>query len=214
MTGLQSRIESLQGVESVELELGEGGLEGITVRIEPGADEMSVLDGVRRLLVAYGARSSRVLARSGGGEEPADASPDGEGHEPPVKVMKDSGEAATMMTATGSEIQLSVSPVGEGRAQVILSRDGRALRRQVPATPRGIVQAVLDAAAELTGQSPITLMGLNLSQVQGLRILTVITGDYGSLPKVTTVSVVDRHWLSALLEVVADVWGERSGSPR
>lgn len=207
MTGLQSRIEALDGVESVSLQLGEGGLEAITVRIEPGADEVAVLDGVRRLLAAYGARAPRVPA--GAPPAVAESAPVG-GDEPSVTVMKSSGGAATMMTAGGSAVELAVSPVGEGRAQVILARDGRSVRRQVPATPRGIVQAVLDAAAELTGSAPITLMGLNLSEVQGLRILTVITGDYGSLPKVTTVSVVDRHWLNALLEVIADIWGERS----
>jgi hypothetical protein len=61
VTGLRSRLEALDGVDSIELELGDDGLEGITVRLAEGADEMSVLDGVRRLLVAYGTRSARIL---------------------------------------------------------------------------------------------------------------------------------------------------------
>ena len=98
MTGLRSRLEALDGVDSIELELGDDGLEGITVRLAEGADEMSVLDGVRRLLVAYGTRSARILAASGAevaGTQPpvshevidVDAEPSEMVSEPPVTVV-------------------------------------------------------------------------------------------------------------------------------
>jgi hypothetical protein len=48
MTGLRNRIQAVEGVESIELELGDEGLEGITVRLAEGADEVAVLEGIRR----------------------------------------------------------------------------------------------------------------------------------------------------------------------
>lgn len=217
MNGLRSRLQALEGVESIELELGEDGLEGITVRLAKGADEMTVLEGVRRLLVAYGTRSARILATSGaevaGSPPPAthevidvDAAPSEMVGEPPVTVVS-SGEAeAAMVTPEGERIELSIAPAGDrSAAQVVYSRGGRSLRRQVPSSARAIVQAVIDAAAELAGRDPISVIGLNLSAIEGMRVLTVIAGNHATVPKVSTVSVVERNWPAALLEITAQV---------
>lgn len=217
MTGLRSRLEALDGVDSIELELGDDGLEGITVRLAEGADEMSVLDGVRRLLVAYGTRSARILAASGAevaGSPPpvshevidVDAEPSEMVSEPPVTVVSSGEHEAAMVTPEGERIELSIAPAGDrSTSQVVYSRGERTVRRQVPSSARAIVQAVIDAAAELAGRDPISVIGLNLSAIEGMRVLTVIVGNHATAPKVSTVSVVESNWPAALLEVAAQV---------
>jgi hypothetical protein len=217
VTGLRSRLEALDGVDSIELELGDDGLEGITVRLAEGADEMSVLDGVRRLLVAYGTRSARILAASGAevASSPppvshevidVDAEPSEMVSEPPVTVVSSGEHEAAMVTPEGERIELSIAPAGDrSTSQVVYSRGERTVRRQVPSSARAIVQAVIDAAAELAGRDPISVIGLNLSAIEGMRVLTVIAGNHATAPKVSTVSVVESNWPAALLEVAAQV---------
>lgn len=229
MNGLRSRLEALEGVEGIELELGDSGLEGITIRIREGADEVSVLDGVRRLLVAYGTKSPRLLAAAapmamsesgpGGGEgETVGDRAGGEGGDPgtfdedqPGRFVSSSRSAATMRTRGGDLLELSVVPAGEqATAQVSLTRGDRSIRRRVPGSARAIVQAVIDAAAELAGREPISVMGMSLSSIEGTRVLTVIAGNHASTPRVSTVSVVDSKWPAALLEVVDQILGDPS----
>jgi hypothetical protein len=217
VTGLRSRLEALDGVDSIELELGDDGLEGITVRLAEGADEMSVLDGVRRLLVAYGTRSARILAASGAevASSPppvshevidVDAEPSEMVSEPPVTVVSSGEHEAAMVTPEGERIELSIAPAGDrSTSQVVYSRGERTVRRQVPSSARAIVQAVIDAAAELAGRDPISVIGLNLSAIEGMRVLTVIAGNHATAPKVSTVSVVESNWPAALLEVASQV---------
>lgn len=226
VNGLKSRLESIAGVESIELELGNDGLEGITVRLADGADELEVLEEVRRLLVAYGTRSSRVLATSGvrsssggGVPEPSDAihqvidvdATPSEMMSPTPVTLVSSGEAsAAMLTPGGEKVELSVTPAGDqATAHVVYQRGERSVSRQVPSSARGIVQAVLDVAAEITGHEPISVIGLNLSAIDEMRVLTVIAGNEGTTPKVSTVSVVDSNWPAALLEITAQILGER-----
>lgn len=225
MNGLKSRLESIAGVESIELELGDAGVEGITVRLAEGADELAVLDGVRRLLVAYGTGPVRVPASAAaevslpeGGETPSsvhevfdvDEAPSEMIDSPPVRLVSSGQSTAAMVTPQGERIELSVSPAGDrSAAQVLYVRGERTLSRQVPSSARGIVQAVLDMAAECAGQEPISVIGLNLSAIEGMRVLTVIAGNEGVTPRVSTVSVVDSNWPAALLEVTTQILEER-----
>ncbi|HEX2154376.1 MAG TPA: hypothetical protein VHL52_10405 [Acidimicrobiia bacterium] len=226
MNGLRSRLESISGVEGIELELGTDGLEGITVRLSEGADELDVLEEVRRLLVAYGTRSSRVLATSGAGVGPANGSlePVESRHEvidldetpsemlnaTPVTLVSSGETSAAMLTPAGERVELSVTPAGDRSvAKVVYTRGERAVSRQVPSSARAIVQAALDVAAETGGHEPISVIGMNLSAIEGMRVLTVIAGNEGSMPKVSTVSVVESNWPAALLEVSAQILEER-----
>lgn len=237
MTGLKSRLESIEGVESIELELGDEGLQGITVRLAEGADELGVLDHVRRLLVAYGTGGASSLASappaSVGAEpggQPASVSVGGEAGEQPavahrvidvdekpsemvpspqVRVVSSGQASAAMVTPGGERVELSITPAGDrSTAQVVYVRGDRTLRRQVPSSARGIVQAVLDMAAECAGREPIAVIGLNLSAIEGMRVLTVIAGNEGATPQVSTVSVIDSNWPAALLEVTAQILDE------
>jgi hypothetical protein len=54
MSGLRQRLENLEGVAAIHLELAESGLSGIHVSLAEGADEAAVLDRIRSLLVTYG----------------------------------------------------------------------------------------------------------------------------------------------------------------
>lgn len=221
MNGLRSRLESLAGVDSIELELGEEGLEGITIRLEEGADEMSVLDGVRRLLVAYGTKSPKVLTAATARPSPSpplathevldlDEQPSEIVTGPPVTVVSSGETSAAMVSPEGERIELAVTPAGDrSTAQVVYTRGSRSVRRQVPSSARAIVQAVIDAAAELSGRDPISVIGMNLSAIEGVRVLTVIAGNHGTAPRVSTVSVAESNWPAALLEVVSQIIGER-----
>lgn len=230
MNGLKSRLESVPGVESIELELGDGGLEGITVRLSENADELAVLEGVRRLLVAYGTRSPRVLATAGVGADYAPSAssqprPDTLRHEvldvdespseivaplTPVRVVSSGTTSAALLTPMGERVELSVTPAGEQSiAQVVFSKGERTVTRQVPSSARAIVQTVLDMAAETSGREPMSVIGLNLSAIEGVRVLTVIAGNEGTTPRVSTVSVVESNWPAALLEVASQMLEER-----
>ncbi len=222
MSGLRSRLESLAGVESIELELGTEGLEGITVRLEEGADEMAVLDGVRRLLVAYGTRSPKlqdaaVPVAAGPVHHrvmDVDMAPSEILTPPPVTVVSSGEREAALLNPDGERIELSITPAGDrSTAQVVYTSGSRSVRRQVPSSSRAIVQAVIDAACEVAGVEPVSVIGLNLSAIEGMRVLTVIAGNEGTSPKVSTVSVVDSNWPAALLEVAAQIVEDRMSRP-
>lgn len=223
MTGLRSRLEAVQGVESIELDLGADGLSGITVRLMEGADEVAVLEGIRRLLVAYGTKTPREVVSSGPpviADEPEPEVFDDEPAESEHQVIDlDAVQAgladqepeagptdAWTVTESGETIGLSVTQVGGGSAAMVdLSWAGRSARRQVPASARAIVQAVIDIAAELAGRPPISVIGMNLSAIEGTRLLTVIVGNYGSSPRVCTATVVDDNWPQALVSILQQV---------
>jgi hypothetical protein len=235
MTGLRSRLAAVQGVESVELDLGEDGLQGINVRLSEGADEATVLEGIRRLLVAYGTKlpSETTVAAypgpakqhddgvdeavlgapvAGGGPngdvidlDQLSANADSADHDPADD--DDAGpHHARLIIEDGAVAELSILPVSDGSvAQVSLEWDGRRGRRQVPASARAVIQAVIDLGAELVGHDPISVIGTNLSTIGGSRVLTVIAGNHGVAPRVCTSSVIRHDWASALLEVLSQV---------
>lgn len=226
MTGLRRRLEAVEGVESIKLEVGDEGLQGISVRLAEGADEVSVLEGIRRLLVAYGRRSvtepeatSSVTSVFDDGAEPQPEIGDEPVHEvidldelgtAVLPSPDDSGDpgptSARLITTRGSVVELSILPVGDGSAAVVnLEWDGEAGRRQVPASARAVVQAVIDVGAELIGRDPISVIGMNLSSIGGTRVLTVIAGNHATAPRVCTASVVGLDWPSALLGILTQV---------
>lgn len=240
MNGLESRLQAVDGVESIELELGDSGLEGITVTLAEGADEGAVLEGVRRLLVAYGTKTPRQAEA----EEPVEppegvtvARPPRFGEPPPDATEADDASQAgadsdveaerarepvtvyesTQANRSATGVALGTAPDGElihlevrqggdaTTALVSVAKSGRAVRRQVPASPKAIIQAVIDAGAELTGRAPISVIGLNVSTIDRMRILTVIVGNHGTSPTVCTASVVESDWPAALVDILGQV---------
>ncbi|HJU51190.1 MAG TPA: hypothetical protein VJ815_02540 [Acidimicrobiia bacterium] len=57
IAGLRQRLENLEGVASIQLELADTGLSGIRVTLSEGADEAMVLERIRAMLVTYGLRA-------------------------------------------------------------------------------------------------------------------------------------------------------------
>jgi hypothetical protein len=144
-----------------------------------------------------------------------DAEPSEMVGEPPVTVVSSGENEAAMVTPDGQRIELSISPAGDrSTTQVVYSRGERTVRRQVPSSARAIVQAVLDMAAETSGREPLSVIGLNLSAIEGVRVLTVIAGNEGTTPRVSTVSVVEKNWPAALLEVASQMLEERAQKRR
>jgi len=61
VTGLRQRLEGIEGVSSIQLELGDAGLTGIRVTLAEGAEEATVLDRIRAMLVTYGLKSPETV---------------------------------------------------------------------------------------------------------------------------------------------------------
>lgn len=59
MIGLEDRLRTVDGVASIQVELGDEGVDAIKVEVQPDADEAGVLEEIRQVLVAYGLRSRR-----------------------------------------------------------------------------------------------------------------------------------------------------------
>ena len=220
MKGLRRRLEAVEGVEDVKLELGDEGLQGISVRLTDGADEASVLEGIRRLLVAYGTKSVVDAESEGEAINNRELLPELDeptGHQvidldelgTSVTAESPNGTAgpthARLITAKGAVVELSIAPSAGGAAMIHLEWDGEAGRRQVPASPRAVVQAVIDVGAELIGRDPISVIGMNLSSIGGTRVLTIIAGNHGTAPRVCTASVVGHDWPGALLGILTQV---------
>ncbi len=49
MTGLEDRLRRVPGVVDLSVEMGEAGVEGLRVRVEPGIDETAVFAEIRRI---------------------------------------------------------------------------------------------------------------------------------------------------------------------
>lgn len=100
ITGLRQRLENLDGVAAIQLELAESGLSGIRVTLAEGADETMVLERIRSMLVTYGLRSPDPITN---------ARPD------PAR----SGEIETSITPDGEELRVEVRARGERVVQVV-----------------------------------------------------------------------------------------------
>ncbi|MFO7549440.1 MAG: hypothetical protein R6X29_11320 [Acidimicrobiia bacterium] len=152
VNGLAERLRSVDGVEEVRLEVTDGGIEAIHVRLTERTNEGFVLDEIRRLLAAYGLRSRRpqlalTQIAPPSGEEPVESAPG------PVEVR--------------------VTPVGEG-LEVRLAGAGRAVIRRAEATRRGAAAAMAEAVAAWWGSAAPEVGGIELDRVGGYRVVTVV----------------------------------------
>ncbi len=73
IAGLRQRLENLEGVASIQLELADTGLSGIRVTLSEGADEAMVLERIRAMLVTYGLRApDQVTGTRAEADDPSD----------------------------------------------------------------------------------------------------------------------------------------------
>jgi hypothetical protein len=118
ITGLRQRLENLEGVAAIQLELAETGLSGIRVTLTDGADEATVLERIRSMLVTYGLRSPGPVTAA----SPAPAAdkiktsimPEGEGMR--VEV---SAEGKTVVRLVESSPLAAARAVAEARANLL-----------------------------------------------------------------------------------------------
>lgn len=175
VTGLRQRLENLEGVASIHLELAETGLSGIRVTLIDGADEAHVLEKIRSMLVTYGLRSPGRLEHD---------------------VSKTAPEAPK-----GDQIETYITPEGDGM-RVEVRGEGKSVVRLVDATPLAAAAAVAEGRAILEGRSTPQVLWIGLDMIGEWKILTVLIKDEGETARVGS-AVVVSGWAEALDEAVA-----------
>ena len=174
VTGLRQRLESLEGVADIHLEIAEAGLVGIRITLTEGADEALVLDRVRSMLVTYGLR-------------------------PPGRLddIPRIGRSALPEART----KTLISPEGEGM-RVEIRGEGKSVVRLVGASPLAAAIAVAEGQALLEGRPPPQVLWIGLDAIGEWKVLTVLVRhEIG--PVRVGAAVVSSGWADALDEAVA-----------
>lgn len=127
VSSLINRLEDIPGVASVVVDL-EGFGRGIDVRLEPGADEIEVMDQMHALLAAYGVRSDR---------------------RPEVSVK------ARPLPVPGVKVQ--IAPTGAGARIEVATKSVKSFR-VVAATPMSVAQGLADAWCQVVGRIPVEIV--------------------------------------------------------
>ena len=154
MTGsLAQRLEQIPGVQSVTIDLTDTG-GGINVRLEPDADEAAVMDGLRKVLVAYGIRSAdpRVrLGRASRTEEPR----------------------------RRFDVDIAITPLKSGARVEVSGKNVRSFR-VVPASSSAIAQGLADAWCQVKGRVPVEIVDISVSDTGDLTIVASDDGERSS----------------------------------
>lgn len=154
MTGsLAQRLEQIPGVQSVTIDLTDTG-GGINVRLEPDADEVAVMEGLRKVLVAYGIRSAdpRVsLGRASRAEKPE----------------------------RQFDVDIAITPLKTGARVEVSGKNVRSFR-VVPASSSAIAQGLADAWCQVKGRVPVEIVGISVSDSGDLTIVASDGGERSS----------------------------------
>lgn len=148
-TGLTTRLEEIPGVASVVVDLTESG-GGINVRLEPGADEILVMDTLRSVLVAYGVRSPS-----------------------PPKLRPHLSTATVDEAALGVDVE--ITPLKAGARVEVATKNIRSFR-VVAATPNAIAQGLADAWCQVIGRVPIEVAEVNVDDHGTMTVSTLDAG--------------------------------------
>lgn len=155
MMGLEDRLRRVSGVADLTIELGDEGLESIRVRIDEGTDEATVLDEIRRILVAYGLRSRRTDAPK--------------------------GDDTSRLVGTGereTRPRIVVGPRGEGLF-VRLTLGDRVVEKGGERSPIGVGVAMLAAVAEWNGEPPPERMAMAFDELDDTPVITLLARREG-----------------------------------
>ena len=149
--GLEDRLRRVQGVADITVELGDAGLESIRVRIDEGTEESSVLDEIRRILVAYGLRSRKA-------EQP-----------------RIDGDASRSVGESEAPLRprINVGPRGEG-LYVRLTEGERIVERMGERSPLGVAQAMVEAVAAWRGVERPNRIALALDELDATPVVTIL----------------------------------------
>ncbi len=135
MSRLAHRLEGIPGVAAVEVDLSDDG-GGINIKLDPGADELQVMERLRTVLVAYGVRSERPL---------------------PVESLP--GPAMSPLSPIG--VKVRITPIEHGARVEVESKSVRSFRI-VPASRLAIAQGLADAWSQVVGRVPTELTAARL----------------------------------------------------
>jgi hypothetical protein len=140
-SSLASRLGDIPGVASVAIDL-EGFGRGIDVRLEPGADEVAVMEKLRALLAAYGVRGER---------------------EPSV---------VTRRPAPRPEpgVVVSIAPIKSGARIEVATRSVKSFRI-VAANPLSIAQGLTDAWCQVIGRIPVEIVRVEVDEDGNLMVV-------------------------------------------
>ncbi len=145
--GLARRIEDIPGVAEVTVDLSDSG-GGINVRLAPEADESAVMEKVRGLLAAYGAKaSSRPVEPDRGGRASSTRRLPG---------------GVDSLPRPNLGVDLRITPIEEGARVEVATPNVRSFRI-VAASPTAIAQGVADAWSQVTGRIPVEISSVDLS---------------------------------------------------
>lgn len=146
MTGtLANRLEQIPGVASVTIDLTDTG-GGINVRLEPGADEMMVMERLREILAAYGVRSADPKVNIGRVAR----------HRPqPVRDF---------------DVEVVITPLKTGARVEVFTRNVRSFR-VVAANPSAIAQGLSDAWCQVKGRIPVEIVKVSIGDSGDLMIV-------------------------------------------
>jgi hypothetical protein len=156
MMGLEDRLRRVDGVADLTVELGTEGLESIRVRIDEGTDEASVLDEIRRILVAYGLRSRRT--------ETVDS--------------RNVGPAIVGVAEGPVRPRITVGPRDEG-LYVRLTEGDRIVERTGVRSPIGVAVAMVQAVAEWRGSPSPERIALALDDLDETPVVTMLARREG-----------------------------------
>lgn len=156
MIGLEDRLRRVIGVADLTIELGEEGLDSIRVRIDDDSDEGTVLEEIRRILVAYGLRSRR-----------------------PSKDLESEIVTATEVgSEPGGRPRILVGPRGSGLV-VKLSADDRQVEATGERSPIGVAEAMVRAVAEWEGEMDPERIAVSLDELDGVPVVTILARREG-----------------------------------
>lgn len=151
MMGLEDRLRRVSGVADITVELGEEGLESIRVRIDEGTDEATVLDEIRRILVAYGLKSRKS-----------------------DRPLIDSDTPRSLGASEGPlRPRITVGPRGDG-LYVRLTEGERIVERLGERSPIGVAQAMIQAVATWRGVDSPTRVALALDELDETPVVTML----------------------------------------
>lgn len=145
MTGsLSHRLEQIPGIASVTIDLTDTG-GGINVRLDPDADEVAVMEQLRRVLVAYGIRSA----------------------DPRVSLGRPSRAARPKRQF---DVDVVITPLKTGARVEVFGEKVRSFR-VVPASSSAIAQGLADAWCQVKGRVPVEIIGVSVGDTGDLTIV-------------------------------------------
>jgi hypothetical protein len=149
-SSLASRLGDIPGVASVVVDL-EGFGRGIDVRLEPGANEVEVMEKLRALLAAYGVRHER----------------------------RESTRSANTPRKSDPSVDVVVTP-SDGSVRIEVSTGTVRSFRVVAPEPIAVAQGLADAWCQVIGRIPVEVVSVEVDAEDDELIVVAFDGEHES----------------------------------